>query len=251
MSVLACIDGSAYAGSVCDHAAWLAGPLAAELDVLHVEESASSDRDSSEARRIDGLLLRARERLADHGVQPLRLRLDHGEVAAAVLAAGASLTVIGKRGERSEGRREALGSNAAALLRRGDGDLCLVSHVYLPVRRALVLADADPDHLRALATVAAHPALRVLELDVVVMHDGEAAPDAKLALARARLAAFRAEVFPLAAASPDIAAARRFEDRQADLIVMSREMLLASPGANGSSLETRPIWSWRTPIFIC
>lgn len=249
LSVLACVDRSAYAASVCDHAAWLTGPLSAQLDVLHVDESPRDGRAARPLRRTDSVLRQARERLAEHGVQLRRMRLEHGDVAGAALNAAAAVTVLGKRGERSDGRRDALGSNAAALLRAGDGHLCLVSHIYLPLRRVLVLADSDPDHLRTVETVAAHPILSGLDLDVVVMDDGRADLDAKLARARARLAALRANVFPLPAPGPDAAAARRFDGQPADLIVMSREMLLAAPEA--ALLETRPIWAWRTPIYIC
>lgn len=37
--VLACIDGSAYANSVCDHAAWMAGRIEAAVEVLNVVEA--------------------------------------------------------------------------------------------------------------------------------------------------------------------------------------------------------------------
>ena len=38
--ILACIDASPYGASVCDHAAWAASLLDAEVDLLHVLDRA-------------------------------------------------------------------------------------------------------------------------------------------------------------------------------------------------------------------
>lgn len=250
VTVLGCIDRSAYADAVCDYAAWLAGPLAADLDILHVEEAADHARGPAKTRRTDRLLQRAGERLADHGVRPRHLRLDFGSVTAAATAAAADITVLGKRGERSDQRRDALGSNAAALLRDSDGHLCLVSQIYLPIRRALVLIGDDPQPRGALETVAGHPALRNLELDVVLLAGADRGGGPTLARARAQLGE-RADVFPLAAPSPDAAAAHRLAERPADLIVLSRALLLAQTAEALPPLEARTLWAFRAPLLIC
>lgn len=243
-TVLACIDGSAYDASVCDHAAWLAGGWGEAVDLLRAGDSG------------DDALVAARERLESHGAAVGRATATSAAFADALgpAAADARVIVLGKRGERTQGRRQTLGSKAEALLRQAGKPLCLVSQLYLPLSRALVLTDSDPEHRRAVETVSAWPALTALDLDIILMgsaDDPEAA--AKLAWAREALDACEADIFPIAAETPDEAAARYMEGHQVDLIVMSREMLLdpklAGPG--GAGLRRRALWAWRTPLFIC
>lgn len=50
MNVLACIDSSRYAVSVCDHAAWAASKLDTPVELLHVLERHGSDPESSKDR---------------------------------------------------------------------------------------------------------------------------------------------------------------------------------------------------------
>lgn len=250
-TVLACLDRSAYAASVCDHAAWLAGPLGSAVDVLRVAEPASGD-----GKPAEDILEVARERLEHQGVGAGRLLRSEGDFVTAVdrAAVGADVVVLGKRGERADGRRLTLGSRAEALLRHTEKPLCLVSQIYLPISRALVLIDSDPDHRQAVEVVARWPVLADLDLDIILMGsaDDERAA-AKLAWAREAIGACEADIFPLDAETPDEASAHYMEDHQVDLIVMSREMLLeprvAGPG--GAGLRRRALWGWRTPLFIC
>lgn len=51
--------------------------------------------------------------------------------------------------------------------------------------------------------------------------------------------------------SPDEAAARYMDDHHVDVIVMSRQMLFDQALGPGLAWETRAIWGWRTPRFIC
>ena len=242
-TILGCIDGSAYGPSVCDHAAWLASGDGADLDLLHVEEVPGKG----------GRLLRdAAVRLRDHGVQVGRTAIVGGPPAAALreATAGADVVVVGKRGLSSAPDRRGLGSNAADLVRRLARPLCLVSQLYLPIHRGLVLIDGDIAHRRTIDYVTAHPVLSALELDAIVMTAAAGDPEPKLELAR-RAFGPQADVFATPAADPDAAAAGYMTDHQADLIIMSREMLFGHDGSAPPRMEDRAVWAWRTPLFIC
>jgi nucleotide-binding universal stress UspA family protein len=78
--VIACIDGSAAADSICDHAAWAAGRLNAPLMLLHVLDEAQYP---SETNLSGNLGLGAREtlltELADLDAKRNRLALEQGK----------------------------------------------------------------------------------------------------------------------------------------------------------------------------
>lgn len=146
-ALLACIDGSSYGPSVCDHVAWLADATDAQIRVLHVADP--GEPISGElARRWLG---EVQDRLHDLGRRAEGL-LKSGAFGETAEAQGADVIVLGKRGLRSEAERRSLGSNAAHLLLAGSTPMCLVSKFYLPVDRGLVLLDADLAHTRTLAS---------------------------------------------------------------------------------------------------
>ena len=83
--VIACIDGSAAADSICDHAAWAAGRLNAPLMLLHVLDEARypGTKSPSETNLSGNLGLGAREtlltELADLDAKRNRLALEQGK----------------------------------------------------------------------------------------------------------------------------------------------------------------------------
>ena len=143
--IIACIDGSPLAGSVCDHGAWLARRLALPLTLLHVlerslyptapdasgaiglgsrehllKELARLDEQRARLARADGaaLLAGAVERLQGSGLvtAPATLqRHDYLVDTLRELEADMSLLVIGKRGEHA-GRR-GIGSQLETVVR--------------------------------------------------------------------------------------------------------------------------------------
>jgi nucleotide-binding universal stress UspA family protein len=243
-AILGCLDRSGYAASVCDHAAWLSGADAGSLDLVHVREGTGG----SDA----GLLQDAVGRLIESGVRPGAARIVDGPPETALLQQGAEagVVVVGKRGEGSAADRRRLGSNAARLVRHLPQPLCLVSQVFFPIHRGLLLIDADVGHRRTIDFVVGHPILAALQLDAVVMAPDGRDPAPKLALARAALGA-GADVFATAAADPDEASAAYMRDHQVDLIVLSREMLFAQARAPADQMEERALWASRTPLFVC
>lgn len=244
--ILACVDASIYAASVCDHAAWLCGHArGGAVTLFHASEP------GEDFGAVDRLLAVSRARMDDHGLSDVRMRSARGPLLGALGGESADVLVLGKHGEgRPEDVRRDLGQNATAVLRTCPQPLCLVSRVYLPIHRGLVLIDADPRHRRTIETVVATAALRELELDILMMQPSDVDGSDKLAWAREALGSGRADVYPMEAAAPEEVAAQYMAEHATDLIVFSREMMFA-PARVGAGPEHRPVWSWRAPIFVC
>jgi nucleotide-binding universal stress UspA family protein len=253
--ILACVDASRYAPAVCDHASWFAGRMQAEIVVLNVVEDAGAPDRPRQRRARSGLLEEAAERLAHEGApaaRPLELPGVFPDTAME-LVASSDVVVLGKRGTRTEQNRRRLGGAIGPIVRTSQRPICLVSQVFLPITRALVLLDADPGHRRTTDLVAAHPALEDLDIDVVLMSDGAPGAAHKLEWARSRLGASGAEVFSLATQRPDQAASLYMQSRGSDLLIMSREVALAGLGIEQSmgDFADESLWAWRTPVLIC
>ena len=145
--ILACVDGSAYSLSVCDHAAWAADRLAAPVEVVHVHDrhpDDAVDADYSghlglgegdallaELTRLDeqrGRLAQQRSqlilddataRLRADGVSDVRSRQRHGELVDTIAEIGSSadVIVIGKRGKTAAKAPDHLGTNLERVVR--------------------------------------------------------------------------------------------------------------------------------------
>jgi hypothetical protein len=245
-SVLACLDASAYAHSVCDYAAWLADLTGGEIRLLHVEDNSGS-KGHAPALQL-GL-----ERMDAHGVHVAKAELASGALIDRCVAAvdAAQLVVVGKRGADSRPASRALGRHVPALIAEIDRPILLASRTFLPVSRIVSLLDADLQHRRTIEFLCAHSRLAELQLDVVIAAPSGEDASAKADWVRARLAAYPAEVFEIQATGADRTAAKVMESRGADLIIVSRDVL-AGPGASDLSvLEADSLWGWRTPVLIC
>ena len=143
--VIACIDGSTAADSICDHAAWAAGRLNAPLMLLHVLDEAQypsetnlsgnlglgaretlltelADLDAKRNRLAleqgKATLEAARARVAADGVPDPVLRQRHGNLVEALksLDDDTRLLVIGKQGTEHTGV-DRIGDNVEKLIR--------------------------------------------------------------------------------------------------------------------------------------
>jgi nucleotide-binding universal stress UspA family protein len=239
----ALIDRSAYAISVGEHAAWLAERLGLDLQLRHVREA------TEPVEAAKALLSQAADRLLDQGASAPDLSLVEGSVLAGALSAEAKLVVMGKRGQGSGEDRTALGGNVEAVIRGLDIPVCLTAQVFLPIHRVLAVTDADPQRHAALDLLAQGHGLADLELDAIVVTRPGEAPEAKLAAARAALDE-RAGAFAIPAADIGQAVWRYLEDRPADLIVISRAVLLAD-GAGSLRASAGSLWAARAPVIVC
>ncbi|PZR30901.1 hypothetical protein [Caulobacter segnis] len=241
--VTALIDRSAYGVSVGEHAAWLAERIDAALQLRHVRETHETVEDAK------ALLSQAFERLADQGAASPDLSLVEGGVLAGAISAEAAVLVMGKRGEGSAEGRTALGRHVELVLRALDIPVCLASQLFLPIHRVLAVTDADPQRHAALDLLAAGHGLDNLAIDLIVVAGAHEDPEAKLSLARGMLDG-RATSF--AVQTEDIGSAiwRYLDERPADLIIISRAVLLGG-GVNALAASAESLWAARASVLVC
>jgi nucleotide-binding universal stress UspA family protein len=249
--ILACIDASSYANSVCDHAGWFASDPDIGVEVLHVASPASAGVPLALATAGDALIDRAVRRLQEEGVGPISSAHLSGSLTAVATQRDAEVIVMGKRGDTTESERRRLGSNVDAMIRATETPVCLTSKLFLPIRRGLVLLDADMSHRGAIDFAVSEPRLADLPMDVVVMSSPGEDPEPKVEWARTALNSEGGDVFTLEANELNDAVTKYMESRAADLMVVSRAVITRDPEANLSRIEDRGLWGARTPVLIC
>ncbi len=195
--ILALIDGSIYAQSVCDLAAWAANRVSAPVEILHVlgrRETASApvdlsgnldadERDEllSELATLDEqraklglrrgrlLLDEAKTRLQAAGAASVSTKLRHGDLVETVeeFEAGADLLVIGKRGEAADFAKGHLGANLERVVRSSRKPILVAARAFRPINRFLIAYDGGTSANKALVHVIRDPLLRGLEREIV------------------------------------------------------------------------------------
>lgn len=196
--ILACIDASLYATSVIDHAAWAAGRLGAEIEVLHViqrKDAVAARRDLSgavglgaksalleELVRIDEnegrlaqeqgrtLLSAAREHLAANGHERITLTHRHGGIVETIVEreASADMVVIGKRGASADFARGHLGSKVERVVRQSEKPVLVAARGFTPPAIATIAFDGGPSARKALIFAATSPLFADMALHVVM-----------------------------------------------------------------------------------
>lgn len=169
--LLALLDGSAYAQSVCDHAAWLAGKTDAEVHLLHVIGRRETSSNPMNLSGNIGLGARSSllEELADLDAQKAKLAQKRGRAIledghARLSAAGAEIggehlrqgdlleavsemetdvdfLVIGKRGEGTDFAKGHLGSNLERVVRASHSPVLVSSRGFKTVTKILIAYD--------------------------------------------------------------------------------------------------------------
>lgn len=252
MKVLAFIDSSHYAVSVCDHAAWAATALSVPVELLHILERHRSDAriapDRSGRLGIDTretllaqiveldeqrnrlaqesgrrLLDEAAARIRQGGVEDVIQRLVHGTLVDNLRdhERDAALVVLGKQGEGAEEAGSHLGSNLERVIRTSHRPVLVTSQTFRPVRRFLLAFDGGASSGRAIDFLVNHPLLNGTEGHLLMVGEGTDTHRHQLEDASARL---RASGLPvsrhLRSGEPDDVIPRAVEDLQADLLVM-------------------------------
>lgn len=214
--ILAALDASTYALSVCDHAAWLAQRLSGSVELLHVidrGENARAQLDLSgsvglgasetlleELARVDeaqgriarqqgqALLEGAARRLRAAGVKEVSLVHRYGEAADTLISleADADLVVVGKRGEGRTAAQNHLGSKVERIVRGSIRPVLVVPRIYMPVTRAVLAFDGSASARKALEMVATSEVFAGLERVVVIV--GEVGPQTQARAAEAESA---------------------------------------------------------------
>lgn len=179
MRIVAFIDRSLYAQSVVDHAIWLAKANKARVDLVHIisprellasqmppihpggpvvfERDELLDTQLSELRQAgQDRLEEARTKLNAQGVEDVTARVLEGTLSELMTetATGATIVIMGKRGENADLARLPLGANLEWFVRSNAVPVLAVSRSYRPVHKMLVAVDLDPAAASAVATVA-------------------------------------------------------------------------------------------------
>ncbi|HEV7266979.1 MAG TPA: universal stress protein [Falsiroseomonas sp.] len=192
--ILACTDGSIYAESILDHAAWASARLGgAGVRVLHVldrtgaalpvDRSGTLGLDESEEllrelatldeargrlalKRGRTILEAAEARLRAAGVAEVTLTQRHGALVDTVVEfeQEADLLVVGKRGEAADFSVGHLGANLERVLRASPRPVLVASRAFKPITRCAIAYDGGPAALKIVEFAARAPALDGLEV---------------------------------------------------------------------------------------
>ena len=215
--ILACTDGSTFASSVYQHAAWAATRLAMGVEVLHVidhhrEHSAKTDLTGAigfdttvelteELTKLDeaqgrearlkgkGILESARQQLTVAGVTNITLTQRHGTVVEtlAELEPRAELVVVGKSGDHAVLAPGQVGGHLENLIRTSVRPVLVAERSFKPIQRFLIAFDNSPSARKAVAYVVASPFLRGLECHLVMVGRTDTAHETALNEAREQL----------------------------------------------------------------
>ena len=197
--LIALIDGSNYSGSVCDHAAWVAGRTDASVEILHVlgrrdvssepanlsgaiglgartallEELAELDAQKAKLSQKRGrmILEDAKQRLGAAGVAEVSTRLRNGDIVETIqeFEPDADLIVVGKRGEAADFAKLHLGSNLERVVRSSHKPVLVAARAFKPVERFLIAFDGGPSARKAVEHIARGSLFRGLECRMLMV----------------------------------------------------------------------------------
>lgn len=197
-TVLACIDASTYANSVCDLAAWASKRLEMTVELLHVvqrKDAVAERRDLSgaiglgvksdlleELTRLEeadarlqvergrALLAAAQERLRSAGVAEIRTVHRHGGIVETILEreTDARVVVIGKRGASHEFATDHIGSKIERVVRASTKPVLIASRAVEEPRTIVFAYDASPAAERALERLVNSPLFTGLPVHIVM-----------------------------------------------------------------------------------
>lgn len=185
--LIALVDASIYAESVCDHAAWAARRLSAAVTLLHVlgrregegapkdmsgaiklgartallEELAALDAERAKLAQKRGraILEDAQAVLTRDGVDQVSRSLRLGDLLDALAEAerDADLIIVGKRGEAADFAAGHLGSNLERIVRASHKPLLVASRAFKPIQTVLIAFDGGQSCRKAVDHIAKSP----------------------------------------------------------------------------------------------
>jgi len=256
--VLACIDHSPFAQSVCDFAAWSAERMTAPLSFLHVLDATSGNVQG--ARNLSGAIgLGAREDLLEQlatldeerarlameqgrlllagaverartmapgleaATRPLEVRQRHGELVDALLALESEtrMLVVGKRGSASAAEHGHLGRHLEQVIRAVAKPILVAQQSFSPPERIMFAFDGSATARKGVELLAEGPLFKGIPCHLVYV--GADRPELRSALdaAAATLeAAGLGATVALVPGNPDDALPRYQAEHGIDLLVM-------------------------------
>ena len=248
--IIALVDGSIYAASVCEHAAWVASRTGWAVEILHVlgrrEGAAKTDLSGSialgartalleelaelDAQRAKLVAHRGRAILEDAraivdkaGVTEITTRLRQGDIVdtLAEQEAGAELVLIGKRGEAADFAEGHLGSNLERIVRASHRPILVAARAFRPMSKVLVAWDGGPSAMRVIDHIAHSPLYKGLAVTVATVGNASDAVRRDLEDARAILTAAGLDASTeILSGQPETALGALVESVPYDLLVM-------------------------------
>lgn len=190
--ILALVDGSIYAKSVCEHAAWAAQRTGYPLELVHVigrreapdrqdlsgaialgarsallEKLTALDEERAKLARAQGraILDDALAVVSQAGVEAT-VSMRRGDLVETVAERepDAAMILIGKRGEAADFARGHLGSNLERVVRGARKPVLVASRAFRPIQRVLIAYDCGASARRAVAHLASSPLYAGLEI---------------------------------------------------------------------------------------
>lgn len=279
-TLIALVDASAYAESVCHHAAWIAGRNDWKVKIYHV----MGRRDAVEQQDLSGAIrLGARsallEQLSELDATRAKLAHEHGrailEDAKAIITKGADITVetrlrqgdlvetvtdkeetgdmivIGKRGEAAGLAMEHLGSNLERIVRASHKPVFIANRAFKPITSVLVAFDGGPSSLKAVDYIARSPMFAGLSVSLVFAGKETPAIQKSLSDATATLTAggFEAKTV-IESGEPEKALAQITSTGAHDLLVMGAYGHSRVRSFIIGSTTTEMIRSCKVPVLI-
>ncbi len=216
--IMAMVDGSIYAESVCDHTAWLAQKTNASVDLVHV--LAGQQRASDDASNLSGsigfgarttlmeelveldaqkaklshkigraILDEAKVRMHEDGIESVTTRLRHGEIVETVEESDqdTDMIVIGKRGIAAEHDMVHLGINLENVVRSSKKPVLVASRVFKPINRLLVAFDGGKSVSKAIDHLANNAAFKDIECQLLAVGSETSKGGQKIQLAAQQL----------------------------------------------------------------
>ncbi|WP_439510241.1 universal stress protein [Marinimicrobium koreense] len=196
--VIACIDDSQYAESVCGYAAWSAQRMDAPLSLVHVldeptqgkkqnlsgsigfgsqeallEELASLDEQRSKVAMEHGRLMlkAARERVEQKGVNEVETRQRHGELVSALaeLETETRMLVVGKRGADTASAHGHIGSHLEQIIRTLHRPILIAQQSFEPPKAIMFAFDGSATTRKGVDMVAASPLFKGIPIHLVTV----------------------------------------------------------------------------------
>lgn len=248
--IIALVDDSLYAPSVCDHAGWLAGRLNAPVTLLHVlgrregarpqdlsgtirlgarsellQELASLDEQRARLANAQGraLLEDARGLTEAAGAAQVDTRLEQGDLIdhATDRTTDGSVIVIGKRGLAADFAKAHLGSNLERVVRSARVPVLVAARAFRPMTSALVAFDGGGSAMKAVDHICTSPAFTGMRIEVAMADPLPRNAQGQMdeAILRLRAAGLDAQAVTLTG-SPETALPERLESAGHDLLVM-------------------------------
>jgi nucleotide-binding universal stress UspA family protein len=248
--LLALVDGSTYSKSVCDHAAWAAARMDAEVDLLHVldrqpgagksdlsgsialgartallEELSSLDEQRAKLLSQKGraILDDARAIIEAAGQKVVGAHLRMGEIVDTVIEqeGPASMIMVGKRGEEADFASLRLGAHLERFIRASHKPVIVASRAYKPIDTAIVAYDGGASSQRVVDHIARNKLFSGLKIDLVTVGSRNRDTEKALENARAILTGAGLEVeTTILSGQPDEVLGKRVEEHGAALVAM-------------------------------